>query len=525
MLAVFPKLMPHRESSVTAVGPMPHAYRSNIFGSNYTDITLSGELDPPRPQTSSLPSSTAALVPTDSSSTTSSTREYVYALKSIHLDKCANAQLRKELLNEITILREIDHANIARAIETFDWNSRLFICLELCSGGDLYSRDPYTEREAAEIVTDILSAVAYLHSKGIIHRDLKLYVYIHGDVCPIAATRAHVLRQRLVSIRCSENIMFVDTRPDAECKIIDFGLSQKFASQDESMSDAVGTVYTMAPELLAGNYTSKADVWSVGVITYMLLSSSMPFFGSTRYQVMKQICKGKIKFTSKRWKKVSKYAKGMVLHMLEADPQQRPSADRALRYSKHWIRHLDEQQQQEQSQLPSDAAATPNQSLSAAPTQQPNISLEQGQSRWSPSKSPREGGDIDMMDRIQASIQAFAQYNTLKKLALMVIAYKSSASEIGWLRSTFNKFDSLQNGEISLEEFTQALSNVYEYTIEEMEALFMGMDIDGTGLVHYTEFLAATIEAHGAIAEDRIAEAFDRIDSDDTGYITMENRK
>jgi calcium-dependent protein kinase len=319
--------------------------------------------------------------------------------------------------------------------------------------------------------------------------------------------------------------MFVDTRPEAEVKIIDFGLSQKFASQDESMSDAVGTVYTMAPELLAGQYNSKADIWSVGVITYMLLSSSMPFFGSTRYQVMKQICRGKIKFTSKRWKKLSKYAKGMVLHMLEADPKQRPSSDRALKYAKKWICDIDEQQQQAQPQLPSNITATPNQSLSSAPTQQSNTSLEQGQARWSPTKSPREGGDVEMMDRIQASIQAFAQYNTLKKLALMVIAYKSSASEIGWLRSIFNKFDSLQNGEISLEEFIQALSNVYDYTMEEMEALFMGMDIDGTGLVHYTEFLAATIEAHGAIVEDRIAEAFDRIDSDDTGYITIENRK
>jgi calcium-dependent protein kinase len=322
--------------------------------------------------------------------------------------------------------------------------------------------------------------------------------------------------------------MFVDTRPEAHVKIIDFGLSQKFASKDENMSDAVGTVYTMAPELFAGQYNAKADVWSVGVIAYMMLSSSMPFFGSTRYQVMKQIRRGKVKFTSRRWKKVSKHAKGLVLHMLEADPQQRPSADRALRYARKLIRDIDEHQQQRQEQpVLSNTAATHNQIPSSVPAQQLNTTLEhpQGEPRRSPSKRPREGGDVERMDLIQASIQAFAQYSTLKKLALMVIAFKSSASEIGWLRGIFNELDSLQNGEVTLVEFIQAVSNVYDYTMEEMEALFMGMDIDGTGLVHYTEFLAATIEAHGTIAEDRIAEAFDRIDSDDTGYITFENRK
>lgn len=112
----------------------------------------------------------------------------------------------------VEILKGLDHPNIVRAIETFDIHNRVFIVLELCSGGDLYARDPYSEDEARKITACLFSAVAYLDSKGIVHRDLKF-----------------------------ENIMFVDGSPEAEIKIIDFGLSQKFAA-DEHLHATVGTV-------------------------------------------------------------------------------------------------------------------------------------------------------------------------------------------------------------------------------------------------------------------------------------------
>ncbi|CAB9517328.1 MAP kinase-activated protein kinase 2 (Fragment) [Seminavis robusta] len=486
------KMIPRKQKASTINNKRPSSAEDYYYDSARSELTSSGGSDYysckdvcSSPSQQNHPRRlSSSMITFNNNSKNGTRRQHEYALKSIHLDMCANTQLQKELIHEVSILREIDHPHIARAIETFDFQGRLYICLELCSGGDLYSRDPYTELEAANIVSGVLSAVSYLHSKGIIHRDLKF-----------------------------ENIMFADKRQDAEVKLIDFGLSQKFASQEEHMSDAVGTVYTMAPELLAGHYNSKADVWSIGVISYMLMSSSMPFFGKTRYQVMKQICKGKVKFASRKWKKVSKYGKGFVLHLLESDPQERPSADRALKYCQRWIRRLEEEETERILQ----EGGLPAESYS---------SQDSRKVCWSSSKhgSFRDGShDIEMMDRIQASIQAFAQYNTLKRLALMVIAYKSTASEIGWLRSTFNQFDLLHNGEISLGEFTQALSDVYDYSDEEMEALFEAMDVDGTGSVHYTEFLAATIEAHGFIDEDRIADAFDRIDCDDSGFITIQN--
>lgn len=266
--------------------------------------------------------------------------------------------------------------------------------------------------------------------------------------------------------------MFSSLAANAEIKLIDFGLSQKYA-QDEHLKDAVGTVYTMAPELLKGDYDAKADVWSIGVITFMLLSSSMPFFGRDRTHVIKKIISGKFKFSGRRWKKVDVDAKVFVRDLLEYDPTKRPTAERALELS--WL----------------------NRDVTEA-----TDSL------------------VEAMDKIQANIEVFAEYSMLKKLALMVIAYQSTSEELGTLKKMFTKFDRSHNGVITLDEFKEAILEFYTYSDEDLEKLFKGIDIDGSGKVHYSEFLAATLESVGSIDEERLAEAFDRIDIDDTGYIT-----
>lgn len=126
------------------------------------------------------------------------------------------------------------------------------------------------------------------------------------------------------------------------------------------------------------------------------------------------------------------------------------------------------------------------------------------------------------MDNVSASIRTFATYGKLKKLALLVVAYKSTDEELGFLRKIFDKFDITNDGEISIDEFKEALM-VYQFTDEELEYMFEALDIDCTSKVHYSEFLAGSLEAHGNIDEARIAEAFDRLDSDDSGFITVEN--
>lgn len=176
-----------------------------------------------------------------------------YAMKSIHLSRVTDESFVSELKNEIDILKKLDHPHIVRAIETFEHKNQIFIVMELCEGGDLYSRDPYTEEETARVVSSVLNAVAYMHSRNVAHRDLKF-----------------------------ENILFVNESRTSEVKLIDFGLSSVYGDHAQ-LTEGVGTIYTMAPEVLKGNYSSSADLWSIGVIAYMLLSSQMPFYGRKRY--------------------------------------------------------------------------------------------------------------------------------------------------------------------------------------------------------------------------------------------------
>jgi len=396
---------------------------------------------PPLPKLSSSPNLT-----TDAPSTTSSGNPIQYAMKSIHLKRVSDNAFLTELRNEIAVLRQLDHPHIVRPIETFELRNQIFIIMELCSGGDLYSRDPYTEEEAARIVSSILSAIAYMHSKNILHRDLKY-----------------------------ENVLFVNDSPKAEVKIIDFGLSKVYGDNTE-LTEGVGTIYTMAPEVLHGYYTAKCDIWSIGVITFMLLSSQMPFYGRKRRHIVEQILNAQFDFRGRRWKRISKQAKAFIEDLLVLDPEDRCDASTALRAT--WLNRR--------------FAAT------------------------------TRGPDAEEESMARAAMLRYAGYTKLKKMALMVVAHKSSSEEIGILRKVFQKYDTTRDGCICYEDFCNALSE-FGHSDEDLKEMFDAVDLDGTGKIRYTEFLAATIEAQGAISEERLAEAFDRLDSDDSGYISAEN--
>ena len=269
-------------------------------------------------------------------------------------------------------------------------------------------------------------------------------------------------------------VMFVNKSPQAEVKLIDFGLSKRYGK--DHLRDGVGTIYSMSPEVVRGSYTSKADCWSIGVLLYMLLSSQMPFYGKKRRQVVEKITQGKYDYHGRRWKKISPKARELEDELLQVDPNKRPTAEAALRCE--WL------------------------------AQNP--------------ETREDALDVDVMDNIQRTIQNFCDYSQLKKLALMIIAHRSTSEEIGFLRRAFDKYDVEKTGVVTLQEFKACLQP-YGYNDDELERMFLGCDIDGTGKIRYSEFLAATIEAHGAINEEKIAEAFDRLDCDDSGFISTKN--
>ena len=184
-------------------------------------------------------------------------------------------------------------------------------------------------------------------------------------------------------------------------------------------------MYTMAPEVLKGDYNNRADVWAVGVLAYMLLSSQMPFYGRRRKEILDKIARCNYDFKGRRWTQVSKQAKNFIEDMLMHDPNERPSANEAKQAL--WL----------------------------------NMRL---------SSSVRTATE-DEMDNAALSLENYSTHKTLQKLALMIVAHKSNSEEIGFLRNVFKRYDKNRDGSIELPEFKQCLSK-YNYSDAKVERLF-----------------------------------------------------
>lgn len=203
-------------------------------------------------------------------------------------------------MNEINILKVLDHPHIIRLHEIWEWNDVCFLVLEYCRGGELFhfilERKHLTEREAALIMKQLLSALMYLHNNNISHRDIK-----------------------------PENFM-LKSKGDPSCvKMIDFGLSKDFSGQD-TMSTMSGSPYYIAPEVFLQNYNSKIDIWSLGVVLYIMLSGKVPFPGNSELEIIGNVIKGDFHFNHEPFQRHSKQAKEFLQHLIQKDVSQRFTA-------------------------------------------------------------------------------------------------------------------------------------------------------------------------------------------------------
>lgn len=183
------------------------------------------------------------------------------AMKTIDKTKIKNCL--EELIGEVEILKTLNHPNIIKIYEIIEEPRRLHIITELCTGGELYENiiacKRLTENKAAYYMQQLLSAVSYCHSHGIVHRDLK-----------------------------PENLLLQSDAPDAPLKVIDFGTSRRFTTA-KALTKFVGTVYYIAPEVLKEQYDEKCDVWSCGVILYIMLCGTPPFNGKSDAEIFNKI--------------------------------------------------------------------------------------------------------------------------------------------------------------------------------------------------------------------------------------------
>ena len=438
-----------------------------------------------------------------------------FALKVINLAMVKEDRIG-QLKNEVEILKTLDHKNIIKAYETFQMrkSKKLMIVMELCTGGDMHARMPYTERQVANAMRQVLSAISYMHSKRIIHRDLKL-----------------------------ENILWESKHPEAVIKVIDFGLSKVFSPHNNVLTERVGTLYSMSPETMKGIYTTQADLWSIGVCTFTMLSMNKPFEGPTPKQLVAAVLQCNYDFASSGntgvedvWTTISDHAKSFISQLLVVEPMDRLTADTAKNHD--WFDYC-LQRPSFHGVVSSNCIEAPG--GAAAPfvdtTNTTALAVNNGRGVVVDQNvgAPLDPDLDDFNDyppstteafknKVRASIVQYAKMGEFRRLALNVIAKKSTSSEIFELRKVFDEFDTLNSGTITLEEFKVALSH-FDYSEREIKKIFRKIDVNRNNVINYTEFLAATLEAQGAIEEYRLAEAFDVFDYDDSGYISRDNLK
>lgn len=210
---------------------------------------------------------------------------------------------------EIEIMKVLDHPNIVKLHETFEDAGHIYLVMELCSGGELFdwmksAKYGVSEKAASKVVKQIASAVAYMHMASI----------VHGDIKP-------------------ENIMFLNQKDISEScvKVVDFGESKRFVKGTLIISSRL-TPHYVAPEVIIGKHTELCDVWSLGVVIYILLCGMLPFFGDCDADIFQSVKTGVYDFKDQAWDTVSKDAKHLISKMLVVDPGKRFTSEQVLHH-------------------------------------------------------------------------------------------------------------------------------------------------------------------------------------------------
>ena len=351
------------------------------------------------------------------------------------------------VFEEVNILKNLDHPNLPRVYEFFEDSDHYFIVLEYCKGGDLFDRivqmKSFKESQAAEIMSQLLSGVHYLHSKGVIHRDLK-----------------------------PENVLLED-KESLLLKIIDFDTATLFAYG--FCSEKFGTPIYMAPEVVRGKYNEKCDLWSCGIILYVLLVGGLPYDGSDE-EVFKLLRNVRICFEGPAFDHVSESAKDLLMKLLKTNPAERISAAEACVHP--WI------------------------------TQYAKIANREN------------------MNRVLKGIKNYKRKSKLREaIQTFIVSKIIDPGEFFEEKEVFQAIDVNRDGIITKEELTCVLASELVPTKEaEMyaEMIFEQVDTDMNGCIDYTEFLKASARKQKVLNKETMLKTFEHLDKDGNGTIEID---
>ena len=343
------------------------------------------------------------------------------ALKTIARKKVKNMDQFKA---EISILQQVDHPHILKLYEYFEDDKNFYLITELCTGGELFDKiiekEFFTEHEAAHTFKQIMMGVNYCHNQGIVHRDLK-----------------------------PENFLYENKEDTSDIKIIDFGLSKLFTKGHNGISKMetkAGTPYYISPEVLAGNYDEKCDIWAAGCILYTLLCGYPAFCGDDDQEILRLVIKGKYDFDGEEWADISKEAKDLIKKMI-CKPERRLSATEVLDHK--WVKMM-----------------------------------TKGEAKDNLAKIKNLGG-----------LKKTQHYTKMQQAAMTAIAVQAGPDDIKNLKDIFLAIDKNGDGTLSFQEIEDGLKQLKIENADELLEVLKKADTDKSGQIDYTEFIAATLDS------------------------------
>ena len=276
------------------------------------------------------------------------------------------------------------------------------------------------------MIKQVLGAVAYCHDSNIVHRDLK-----------------------------PENVL-IDKELGNSLKIIDFGTSIEI-KQGELLTTTHGTSYYIAPEVLNKKYNEKCDVWSVGVMLFILLSGKPPFDGADDNEITENVKIGKYKFDGKQWKKISDDAKDLIKQMLELKYEKRISARECLRHP--WF-----------------------------------------------ANAPETEIDPDLIRESLANLMSFNAVQKLQQATMsMMVQNMITKEEIARLQGVFKQLDKNNDGKLQYEELISGYEEFYgEFAKQEVDRIFKLVDVDNSGEIDFSEFVTATVNRDNLLQDEKL---------------------
>jgi calcium-dependent protein kinase len=369
----------------------------------------------------------------------------------------------KEILNEIEILKKLDHPKILKVVDFYSTLKKYYIITEYCPEGELFNEiikvGRFDEGQAAFIINQLLKAITYCHKMNIIHRDIK-----------------------------PENIMIANREKNGclQVKIIDFGTAKMFEKGHQE-NKYVGSSYYMAPEIIKRKYDEKCDLWSIGVILYILLTGRPPFDGNDDEEILSNVKKGVFDKHTYPYPLLSANAKDLINKLLQYEPKKRITADQAIEHP--WFKSAEFKKKDKVNAIP-----------------------------------------IELAKQLIQNMTKYRSDNMLKCAVIAYLVHHITNTEACFEASKlFIKIDLNYDGKIEKNELIQGFIKYWgiskEEAKEKVELIFANIDTDFNGFIEYEEFVRAAVDSSIFMSQNYLKFAFNYFDRDESGDISFEEIK